>query len=129
MFDFEKTFEDLVLAEGGSPELKPLLRDLYDALVSRPADHHKIKAALCATLEFLNTPEGRTDANCKAVDLFLCYDEDWDCDCSDLPEDYTRIVFDMGCELHDTFQAPHVATHFQATPEQLLARARRLRAA
>lgn len=129
MFDFDKTYAELVAQEGGSRELKPLLRELYDSLVARPADYQRIKAALCLTLEFLNTPGGRTDANCKAVDLFICYDEEWDADWRELPEEYRKLVFDMGCELHDTFAAPAVAQHFQATPEQLLERARRLQAA
>lgn len=129
MFDFEKTYEELVGAEGGSPELRPLLRELYSALVNRPADYRQIKKTLCATLEFLNSPGGRTDANCKAVDLFICCDNEWENDWGDLPEDYRQLVFDMGCELHDTFQAPRVARCFKATPEQLLARAQRLQAA
>jgi hypothetical protein len=129
MFDFDGTYEELVADEGGSPELRPLLRHLYDSLVSRPADYMSIKAAMCRTLEYLNSAEGRTDANCKAVDLFMCCDDEWDADWRELPEEYRKLVFDMGCELHDTFQAPEVASHYQATPEQLLARARQLQAA
>lgn len=129
MFDFDRTYQELVADEGGSPELEPLLRDLYGSLVARPADMARIKTAICMTLEFLNSPAGRTDANCKAVDLFICYDEEWDADWQELPEDYRQLVYDMGCELHDTFQDPEVAQQFRATPEQLLARARRLRAA
>lgn len=129
MFDFERTYEELVAEEGGSPELKPLLLDLYDALVTRPVDFIRIKTSVCNTLEFLNSPCGRTDANCKAVDLFLCCDDEWDADCSDLPAEIRKLIFDMGCELHDTFEAPAVAEYFQATPEQLLARARSLKAA
>jgi hypothetical protein len=129
MFDFEKTYKELVEAEGGSPELKPILRELYDSLVTRPADPMRMKATLCRTLEFLTSPGGRTDENCKAVDLFICYDVEWEADPVDLPEDYKKVVFDMGCELHDTFQAPAVALYFEATPEQLLARVKQLRAA
>jgi hypothetical protein len=37
-------------------------------------------------LSFLTTPEGRTDANCWVVDIFLGNEEHWERDWLDLPE-------------------------------------------
>jgi hypothetical protein len=85
-----------------------------------------IKAAIVGVLEFLCGPEGRTDANCTAADLFLLLDENRDADWSDLPDAYQNLLFDMGAQLHDTFSAPAIAENFESTPEQLLERAKRL---
>ena len=75
-------------------------------------------------LEFLTTPRGRTDANCRTVDSFLMRDETWDDD--RLPQVYVDFLADMAGALHDTITAPDIATNFKSTPEQLLERARRL---
>ena len=75
-------------------------------------------------LEFLSSPAGRTDENCRAVDTFLMVDECWLSD--DLPESYHAVIADMGATLHDTVAAPHIAENFESTPEQLVARARAL---
>jgi len=44
MFDFEKTYAELVAAEGGAVELRPLLGELYASLVEQPPDFARIKA-------------------------------------------------------------------------------------
>ena len=71
-------------------------------------------------LEFLASPQGRTDANCRAVDSFFTFDECW----LDLPDALHDIFGDMAGALHDTISAPHIAHNFDSTPEQLLARVR-----
>lgn len=106
-----------------APELRPRLHQLHDELTRRPPDLAALKAALVALFEFLASPEGRTDANCRTVDLFLSlapYEQR-----PDLPLSVAELVHDTSM-LHDTFEAPAVAHSFHATPEQLLERARRL---
>ena len=34
------------------------------------------------------------------------------------------ILDDIGGQLHDTIEAPHIAENFESTPEQLLSRAK-----
>jgi len=100
-----------------------LLR-LYEELQRTPAELPALRAAIIAMLEFLTTPRGRTDANCRTVDSFLMRDETWDDD--RLPQVYVDILADMAGALHDTITALDIATNFESTPEQLLERARRL---
>ena len=78
---------------------------------------------MIALLEFLSSPAGRTDENCKAVDRFFFQDDEWLSD--RLPEAYHDVIAHMDA-LHDTITAPDIAKNFDATPEQLLARARSL---
>ena len=107
-----------------APVLVPHVRRLHNALAVRPLDLQSARSAMIALLEFLCSPAGRTDSNCRAVDTFLMLDECWLSD--ELPESYHEIVADMGGALHDTVTAPHIAENFDSTPEQLLARARAL---
>ena len=109
----------------GAPVLVPHVRRLHDALAARPLDLRFARSAMIALLEFLCSPAGRTDANCRAVDTFFMLDECWLSD--ELPESYHDIIGDMGGALHDTVTAPHIAESFDSTPEQLLARARALK--
>ena len=106
---------------GISARLEPLVRDLYDALVADPVNVHHVEGAVERVLEFLTSPEGRTDANCTAVDYFLCLGE---FDCPELPNPVGDVVADMGGALHDTVSSPNIAANFESTPEQLLARLR-----
>ncbi len=110
--------------EHATPDLVPLLRPLHDILAARPVDVASTRSAIIAVLEYLCSPSGRTDANCRAVDTFFMLDECWLND--NLPEAYHEIIADMGGQLHDTFEAPNIAENFASTPEQLLARARGL---
>lgn len=72
-------------------------------------------------LEFLASPRGLTDANCTAVDRFLCFGEfEW----PDLPDPIQDVLGDMAGALHDTLSSPETAANFESTPEQLLARLR-----
>ncbi len=81
--------------------------------------------AIVALLEYLCTPEGRSDENCRAVDAAICemlqVDE---VDLKWLPADWCALLWDMGGQLHDAVSAPDVARGFESSPEQLLARAR-----
>jgi hypothetical protein len=78
---------------------------------------------MIALLEFLSSPIGRTNANCRAVDSFFFHDCTWLSD--RLPEAYHDVIAHMDA-LHDTISARDIAENFDSTPEQLLARARSL---
>ena len=78
---------------------------------------------MIALLEFLSSPAGRTDANCRSVDGFFFHDDTWTA--AELPDVYHDVIAHMDA-LHDTITAPEVAQNFDSTPEQLLARARSL---
>ncbi|MDD5541946.1 MAG: hypothetical protein PHX83_02110 [Acidobacteriia bacterium] len=119
------TFEQLYRPPSGVDEsLRPLLERLHKRLTFRPVDAPALRSAIIGVLEFLASPSGRTDANCRAVDLFLTQDEAWDGD--ELPESFVEILADMSGALHDTISASDIAANFESTPEQLLERARRL---
>lgn len=107
-----------------SESLRPLLERLRECLHVRPVDSVALKGAIVSILKFLASPEGRTDANCRAVGFFLMQDEAWSAD--ELPEAFVDILADMSGALHDTLSAPKIAANFESTPEQLLERARRL---
>ena len=120
-----RTFEQLYRPASDVDEtLRPLLERLYLSLMLRPVDAPALRAAMISVLEFLASPRGRTDANCRAVDSFLMQDRTWDGD--ELPESFVEILADMSGALHDTISAPDTAANFESTPEQLLERARRL---
>ena len=107
-----------------SEGLAALLRNLYVELQREPVQPLRIRTTLTDLLEFLASPSGRTDANCRAVDSFLGQDAAWDGE--RLPPAYVDILADMSSALHDTILAPEIAANFESTPEQLLARVRAL---
>ena len=128
-------FEDAWLAvtksrhgELASLALKPYLRSVYMTLQANPPNLVDLKTNLEDLLQFLST-EGRTDANCWAVDLFFAESEDWERDWVDnaLPDDFHDVLAMMGQALHDTVQAQKIAANFECLPEQLLARVKRIR--
>ena len=108
--------------EAVSPELKPLLRETYQTVLSQPRDFSAIRAALQDLLRFL-AAEGRTNANCWATDLFFMLCTGWEGDWSEpqLPEPLHDIFAKMREALHDTVRAPELARDFGCLPEQLLA--------
>lgn len=110
-----------------SQELRPLLRRAYSDVLAAPANLPSLKESLTALLEYLNG-EGRTNANCWAVDLFFCLSEGWERDWTEqkLPEDFHEVLALMGEALHDTVETPKIAENFDCLPEQLLDRVRRL---
>ena len=134
MSNFDKIYERLLSSALSnnrgeiSPRLEPLLRRFYEEAIRRPADLRTIKVSLVDIFTFLTTPEGRTDANCWAVDNFVCIDDHWERDLSDLPQSFVDVIADVGGALHDTISSPNIARNFDATPEQLLERAQKLRA-
>ncbi len=113
--------------EAVSPALQPLLRRVYSDVLATPADLAALKESLTALLEYLGG-QGRTNANCWAVDMFFCSSEGWEQDWTNqpLPDDYHDVLALMGQALHDTVRTPKIAQNFDCLPEQLLDRVRRL---
>jgi hypothetical protein len=56
--------------------LQPLMQSVRTALFASPIDPPAIKASLIAVFEYLCSPAGRTDDNCRGVDSFFCLDDD-----------------------------------------------------
>jgi hypothetical protein len=110
-----------------SPDLRPLLRRVYCDVLAKPANLQGLKESLAGLLEYLDG-EGRTNANCWAVDLFFCLSEGWERDWTEqeLPDDFHDVLARMGEALHDTVSNPKVAENFDCLPEQLLDRVRQL---
>jgi hypothetical protein len=106
--------------------LQPLLRQVYSEVLAAPADLPALKKGLTVLLESLSG-QGRTNANCWAVDMF-CLSEDWERDWTEqhLPDDFHDVLAVMGEALHDTVRAPKIAENFDCLPEQLLDRVQRL---
>jgi hypothetical protein len=100
--------------------LRPRLGDAYEAIIARPYDVPRIVGTVERLLEYLSTSEGRTHANCVAVDSFFCFRDDWEGHWEDEPEALADVLGDMGGALHDTISAPEIAENFDSTPEQLL---------
>lgn len=113
--------------ESASPELRPLLHNVYGAVLSTPPDIVGLKKSLEALLEYLAGP-GRTNTNCWAADLFFMTSEGWERDWTEqnLPEELHDVLSLMGDALHDTVHAPEVASNFGCLP-QLLDRVRNFR--
>jgi len=110
-----------------SPELRPLLRRVYSEVLAAPADLSALKDSLTTLLQYLSA-EGRTNANCWAVDMFFCLSKGWERDWTEqhLPDDFHDVLALMGQALHDTVRTPKIAENFDCLPEQLLDRVRRL---
>jgi hypothetical protein len=110
-----------------SPQLHPLLRSVYLQSLAKPLVRAGFKRSLEDLLKFLAT-EGRTNANCWAVDLFFANSEGWERDWAEqnLPEDFHEILALMGEALHDTVKDSEIAKNFGCLPEQLLERVERL---
>lgn len=103
-----------------SRELEWLLRAVHSELAT--GDLSAMRAALVALLEFL-AGEGRTDANCNTTYYFFTETEPlWRA----LPPEYQAVLDDMSGTLHETVYAPDIARIFEATPEQLLERVKKL---
>ena len=101
--------------------LQPLMQFVRAALRASPLDIAAVKASLVALFEYLSSPAGRSDANCRAVDSFFCLDDDLPLE--RLPDSLQDVFAHMDA-LHDTITTPDIAENFGSTPEQLLERIR-----
>lgn len=116
------------MQEDVSSELQPLLVAAQVEIAREPPNLAAMKASLERIMEFLCTPQGRTDANCNATFMFFLLTERWPAGSPDgwdhLPEDYAEILDDIAGCLHDTIESPEIARNFDSTPEQMLERIR-----
>jgi hypothetical protein len=110
-----------------SAELRPLLEAVYGQVLTEPLNGVMLKRSLVELLAFLDG-EGRSNANCWAVDLFFARSQGWERDWAEvnLPENFHDVLAMMGEALHDTMHAPDIARNFCCLPEQLLERVRNL---
>jgi hypothetical protein len=129
------SFEDAWIAvakdrdgEAVSQKLHPLLRAVYIQVLAETESLAEIKKSLRELLEFLSG-EGRTNANCWAVDLFFGTSAGWELDWAEkgLPDEFHDVLAKMGEALHDTVRAKHTAEEYDCLPEQLLAQVNRIR--
>ncbi|WP_348265173.1 hypothetical protein P8935_11665 [Telmatobacter sp. DSM 110680] len=125
----EEVWSSVARTSGGEvalPDLKPLVLSVHNEVTTSPVNLPALKSTLVKLLRYLSG-EGRTNANCRATDLFFCSDElenVWSE--QDLPEDFHAVLTMMGEALHDTVSSSEVAHNFGCLPEQLLERAERL---
>ena len=108
-----------------APGLRPLLQAVYSQCLAQPKDLAKLKRGLEELLVYLSV-EGRTNANCWAVDWFFGMSQGWEQDWAEqnLPEEFHDVLATMGEALHDTVHSPAIAENFDSLPEQLLKRVR-----
>lgn len=111
------------LAEA-DPNAQNLINAIQLTLSNENLNLKALKKGMIELLEYLASPNGRTDANCRAVDGFFTFDDLWLE--KNLPEPFHDLFADIGGALHDTVSSPDVAENFDSTPEQLLKRTREL---
>jgi hypothetical protein len=97
------------------------MHSVREALFASPLDVAAVRASLITLFEYLSSPAGRTDANCRAVDGFFYLNDDLPLE--RLPDSLQDVFAHMDA-LHDTITTPDIAENFGSTPEQLLERAR-----
>lgn len=120
--DFDGYWKKAVRFRHVSRELEPLLRELHVALTGALPDPRATAVALEHLLHFL-AGAGRTDANCTATYYFASNTEPlW----QSLPAGLRGILDDMSGTLQDSVHAENIARTFEATPEQLLERLKRI---
>lgn len=114
---------------GLAPELSELVPAVCREIDRRPANLPALRTVLDALLAFLASPAGRTDVNCRTVDLFFCVPEEfgWAGQWNYLPEPFQAILGDLGGALHDTISSPRIAETCESLPEQLLGRVRAIK--
>jgi hypothetical protein len=111
---FDDLYRAAVRYRHVSRELETLLRDVHANL--------RDVAALERLLVFLST-DGRTDPNCDVIHHFFdTIEAEW----STLPEPLRGIYDDMSGTLRDAIYRPDIARTFEALPEQLLERLRKV---
>ncbi|MHC4143820.1 MAG: hypothetical protein ACYSUD_03475 [Planctomycetota bacterium] len=126
MTNFHEGYSKFCLGRRVSRELRPLLACVYHLIHTSPVELHALKEALVVLMSFLWEAVNRTDANCRAVDLFFLMDDHWGVRWDNLPEDFRELLDDIGGALHDTVSSPAIAEDFASTPEQLRDRSVRL---
>jgi hypothetical protein len=107
-----------------SPQLEILLQAIQESLSAPVFEAKRSRTAFIQLFEFLASPAGRSDANCRrvgAVLLGLLSDSSLE----SAPRSFTEFVASADC-LHDAIENPSIAENFESTPEHLLRKARAL---
>ncbi|MGO8927655.1 MAG: hypothetical protein ACLQU3_12280 [Limisphaerales bacterium] len=99
-----------------------LVEEMQTAVAAAALDLPRVARCLDSLLQYLCSPGGRTDANCRFVDSFFMEHDEWAE--RGLPDALHDLFADIAGALHDTCSAPHIARNFDSTPEQLLQRLR-----
>jgi hypothetical protein len=120
--------KEIVDGEPVSPEVREVLWAVYDEVLRDPTNVRQLRESIRRVLMFLSSPEGRTNANCWAVDLFFAIRDEWERDLEHLPSGYQELLSNMGEAVHDTVLRPDTAANLENTPEQLLAQLDRIAA-
>jgi len=89
-----------VMESQSHSDCAPLLEAVYHQSLVHPLDSLKLKKSLKNLLVFLSG-EGRSNANCWAVDLFFAHSEGWERDWveQNLPEEFHDVLAMMGRRL------------------------------
>jgi hypothetical protein len=112
---FDELYRAAVRFRHVSRELEALVRDVHANV--------RDVAAVERLLVFLASPAGRTDANCDAVHHFFdAVEPEW----TTLPDPLRGIFDDMSGTMRESIYRPDIARTFEALPEQLLERVRKL---
>ncbi len=109
---------------GADSRARELVKAVQSILAHNVPDLSGLKKSLINLLEYLSSPNGRTDENCNAINSFFMFDDLW-VD-RNLPDHFHEIFVDVSGALHNTVSAPEIAENFDSTPEQLLKRAKEL---
>jgi hypothetical protein len=109
---------------GADSRARELVNAVQSILAHNVPDLSELKRSLINLLEYLSSPNGRTNENCNAINSFFMFDDLW-VD-RNLPDHFHEIFVDVSGALHDTVSAPEIAENFDSTPEQLLKRAKEL---
>jgi hypothetical protein len=128
---FDEAWNIVVRSRDGelvSPALRPLLQAVYVQSIAQPFDRTGFEKSLADLLTYL-IGEGRTNANCWAVDLFFANSHGWERDWADLElrEEFHDILAMIGEALHDTVRNPDIAKNFGCLSEKLLERLKGMR--
>lgn len=79
MSGFDESWNVVARSRDGepvSPALRPLLQAVYLQSISQPLDRSEFQKSLEDLLQLLSA-DGRTNANCWAVDLFFANSQGW----------------------------------------------------
>ena len=109
---------------GADSRARELVNAVQSILAHNVPDLSELKKSLINLLEYLSSPNGRTNENCTAINSFFMFDDLW-VD-RNLPDHFHEIFVDVSGALHDSVSAPEIAENFDSTPEQLLKRAKEL---
>ena len=98
-----------------SAELRPFLGAVYEQVLTEPLNAVMLKQNLVELLTFLDG-EGRSNANCWAVNLFFALSQGWESDWAEvnLPKNFYDLLAMISEALHGCL------------PEQLLEQVRNL---